>query len=620
MAKLSYPNMSVRDNKPQVIKYFFYTFFILCALYIKIEIIPHDGSELPLLAFLAKFRESFYDPNGIELILGGAIFSLFYFIDKIEQSSVRNNWPLVILSGFFAIIFVYCRSIEDLGSGRFIYDNNYQLFLAALCICGYWQLFFLGLRWAGFFLASCEVENTPATDYKRLWLFGFIIILLCWLPWIFASYPATFCPDSRYQMNQFFGISPWTSHHPPLSTVIMGLWVSLGATIKSRTFGVFLYIIFQTLAGAAVFSFLLISLRKMCCSNKVYFAGLAFYALSPLMPTYAQWFEKDFLYVIFYSLTLTLLLMVFYTRHCSTAMAVCITVVLTISCLLRNNGKFELFPLLIIFCFMCKKNIKKKIIVSCASSLLLFFLINNMLYPALGIAKGSVAEMLSVPFQQTARYVQQVSEDITDEERLIIDAVLDYDSLAEDYIPTLSDPVKAKYHGDFDSLKEYFKVWLRMGLRHPTVYLDAFVHQSYGYLAPVNTQAEPPIPYRGDFSEMEHLGISRTSKLIPTVLLDTYWAIIQRVPGVKLLATSGFYFWLVFACAAFLIRKHHYAALLPLLPAIINFFICLASPMHTSIRYALQVAATIPLLLWWTAFNLSCSTVTQCVTNKEGGQ
>ena len=67
---------------------------------------------------------------------------------------------------------------------------------------------------------------------------------------------------------------------------------------------------------------------------------------------------------------------------------------------------------------------------------------NSILLPVWGITPGSKGEMLSIPFQQTARYVKEYPEDIMEQERLAIDNLLQYDKLAEAYNPSLSDPVK----------------------------------------------------------------------------------------------------------------------------------------------------------------------------------
>ena len=144
------------------------TFLILCALLCKIQVIPHDGTEVPFLATLVKFRESFMEPYGLELVLGGGIFALFYFLDLLEsQTERKRHWQLIVLSGLFAFIYVYCRSIAALGDGSFLYANGYQLFLSALCIVGYWLLFNLALRWA-FYLCPGRMWSLRKSSTTKL--------------------------------------------------------------------------------------------------------------------------------------------------------------------------------------------------------------------------------------------------------------------------------------------------------------------------------------------------------------------------------------------------------------------------------------------------------------------
>ena len=81
---------------------------------------------------------------------------------------------------------------------------------------------------------------------------------------------------------------------------------------------------------------------------------------------------------------------------------------------------------------------------------------------------------------------------MTGYEREVIGSVLDYDTLAESYSYACSDPVKNGYHGDSEALKKYFPVWFCMGLRHPTIYIDALVGISCGYIAPLENGFTEP--------------------------------------------------------------------------------------------------------------------------------
>ena len=105
---------------------------------------------------------------------------------------------------------------------------------------------------------------------------------------------------------------------------------------------------------------------------------------------------------------------------------------------------------------------------------------NGLLLPALGVIPGETREMLSVPFQQTARFVSEYGGEVTEEERAIIDRMLDYDSLQRIYTPELSDPIKNTYHRDATAqdVAQYLKVWAKLAARHPTCCLSATIIQN----------------------------------------------------------------------------------------------------------------------------------------------
>lgn len=110
--------------------------------------------------------------------------------------------------------------------------------------------------------------------------------------------------------------------------------------------------------------------------------------------------------------------------------------------LLRNNAVYELLPFMILLTFCIPRGVRKRMACAVCAAMLVYGAAVHGLYPALGFKKGSEREMLSIPFQQTARYVAYVGDDVTEYEREVIGSVLDYDTLAESYSYACSDPVK----------------------------------------------------------------------------------------------------------------------------------------------------------------------------------
>lgn len=576
---------------------------IVTAIFTKFEIAPDDGSSYAILVFLAKIRESFANADIVSVI----IFGLFYYLHRETAARrIKNDWRIVVLSGIFSVVYVAARSARDLGGIMFINQNMYQYFISGICILGYWFMFELMLRWLVRVFETAETENCSSKAELKLWLTYFAVIFVCWLPWLFSSYPATFCPDSKRQLLQGLGYENFSLNHPLFSTLIMTLCVNIGEALKSRTFGCFIYVAMQTVLGAGIFAYTLVVLRRMGINKKARVAAILFYAVNPVWGVYCQWFEKDLLYVEFYVLTMVLMTEILFTGICSAKKVGIVVCTSVITFLLRNNGFFEIIPFFVIVLIACKsKEIKKRMICITGAAVMIYGVVAWGIYPALNFEKVPDSEMMSIPFQQTARYVLHAGDDVTEYEREVISSVLAYDDFEDDYIYNLSDPVKGKYHGDSESLKQYLRVWLKMGVKHPTIYLDALLDMSYGYLAPVDVFPEPSIDCKATgVTETGIPGITRKTAEIPTALADVFWSAINRVPVLKMFASSGMYSWMLFICAIILlINKKRFEVVL-LMPGMVNFLLCIGSAMSSSIRYCLATIALAPVILWWTAIHV----------------
>ena len=221
---------------------------------------------------------------------------------------------------------------------------------------------------------------------------------------------------------------------------------------------------------------------------------------------------------------------------------------------------------------------------------------NSVVLPYLEIPKGSVAEALSIPFQQTARYVREYPEDVTEDEAEIIEAVLDYENLAELYDPIISDPVKATYHGEAEDLIRYLKVWFMQLLRHPDVYFEATLNNIYGYY---DTDAQLFIFY-DDTRSIDQLVFDEPAALQRSkVWLRDFVRLFESMPGFMLIGNAGVHCWIVVFLLFWTVGRKQWRTLFLLMPSVIGVLVCLASPtyMVNGIRYALPVIYANPFLL-----------------------
>ena len=545
--------------------------------------------------FLAMLSDSCY-LTGITDVL--ALASVFLAIRFVSIKGIRRDGWTMALAAAFGVLYVFALKLS--GSDKsfdFFFAGSFQVLVSLLCMFGYFLLFYLLLQMAFYLMVLPEAQREGRPWRYSTWL-GFLLILICWLPWTIVNYPGSFAPDAELQLAQYLGGAAWSTHHPPLSSAIMGLCLSLGMLIRDANLGCYLYILLQTVLGALVFSFTLKKLNDMGAEKGFCVAGLLFFALVPMWGCYAQWFEKDLLYAEIAAFCTVCIAQTVYRRRLDRRSAATLAVAALAAALLRNNGIYEFAPALVLLVLCLKKADRRRMLAVLCAVLFLFEGVTRGLYPALGIERGSIREMLSIPFQQTALYVNYFGDEVTPEERAVIDSVLTYDEL-DKYDPVLSDPVKSGYRGDDSKLPEYFGTWFRMFLKHPAVYVEAFLLISYGFFAPVDQSFDAHF-YTENSTALSKIGVHHIFDGGPTQPFERIRELSMNAPLSYMLLMPGLYTWILLACFVLLLRSRKLSALIPIVPGLINFLVCLASPRSTSMRYALPMLAVTPFIIGWT--------------------
>lgn len=542
---------------------------------------------------VSRFSNSFTSDGFADLLLFGA---LFWLVRRAVQRERRVEPRTLALAVFLAALSLIGMCCRDMGKLAFLFANTYQRCLSLLCLAGRAILFYLLLRLAE--EAMDRPFSAPSRRLRRPVLTGALVIFLCWLPWLLCNYPASFSPDSTGQLAQWTGLAPWSAHHPPLSSLIMGLFYSLGRALGSANFGCFLYVLFQSVCGALIFSYCLGLLWRDGLPFRLWLLLLLSFAASPFWACFAQWFEKDLLYAECFTLTVSLALPVLRDRRCSAGAALRLGGAALLAVLLRKTGVYELCPALLLMALVLRGRDRRNLLLAACAVVLLALGTSRLVYPALGIEAGSVREALNIPFQQTARYVRTYPDEVTEEERRAIDAVLDYGKLDE-YNPIISDPVKNTYKEDPAALGPYFGAWLRMLFKHPLCYFEAGFMASYGYYTTEYVALDAYFLSRYD-QTLTGMGLYRVFGDFPTRLFDSLRQCFITFPVTQLLCTAGLYTWVLLFCLLRLTRRGRRAEKLLLLPSLMNVLVCIASPLSGSTRYALPMIAATPLILGWT--------------------
>lgn len=459
---------------------------------------------------------------------------------------------------------------------------------------------------------------------------SFVVFLAAWSPWLIAFFPGSVFYDMCVQLEQYLGNLPYKLH-PYFSTLVMGKLFEFGKAIKNANFGIFLYILLQTLVCAFACSKVINVLKKMQCSRKMIIAAILFYAFWPMFGASVQLGEKDiicdglFLLFTVWYINTVIDLRIHYDGN-KTFLSKCIYLSsISILCALFRNECLATctFCIGIIAILSYKYRSYKNFavcILSCICMLSVYFVFDNSVVAKLDKAEQpggwGTEEVLSIPIQQVGRTVKFRSGSISEIDKMLLDEsfACGADRVADNYNPFLSDPLKRQYTGS----KSFWKVWLSLLQKEPLVYAESIISSSFGYYslipktfttldsAPTNNL--PGLKYeffinRDPDKEFNAVQISHIPEFEGMRdLLLSYADCIERIPVLRIAYKLGFYTWLVVLMIVYVCHKKEYYAMWGYIPALISIAVCIASPVNEYLRYYLKVVFMVPLLLGWTIF------------------
>ncbi|WP_346695125.1 DUF6020 family protein [Thermophilibacter mediterraneus] len=534
-----------------------------------------------------------------------------------RRLEVRPDGWSVGLGALLSSFQVLGRAYRDHGTFRAIYATPADLALNLVLLAVGAVALALLVRLAFWLMdrpaARLRADGGKAPEPARFLPTPAVMALLvvAWLPYLVTFLPGSFTFDGTNQMDVLYGFLPMTNHHPYLMTLLMGSVFDLGRRLGSDNLGIFLWVALQTLVQAAALSLSVRSMRRMGAPRAALVAATAFFALTPAWGAYAQAFLKDTLFASLLCLYVTLLAESW--ERCrregevSPGQAAGLLALGVALCVTRHNGAFVVALCLpVVVVAMRGRRSRALVAGAAAGALAVYLAVSSALLPALGVAPAGRQESLGALFQMTARYLREAPEDVEPWERDAISAVLDYDAIAESYNGSKSDPVKVTYHGTDEDLGAYLRAWASMGLRHPGVYLDAFLNGLYGYLhvdtsCPHDTwdyrfYTYGPLPGVPDDFEVAYV-MPEGARAVVISACNAF----QGIPVLGWLGHCGVYTWALLLACVHTLRSGRARQLVVVAPSLVMLAICFVSPVNGYLRYMLPIMAEVPLTLWFSA-------------------
>lgn len=598
--------------------------------------------------FMAVFRISISGKNDMRLFyqLTAVGITLMFLIIFSYRFSIRE----IVSSAVVSILFGFCMWFGTMFSNKeswnYFLRNGYVKILDVWYILAYALLVFGALLIIGKIAtaygnkekqrakAKTKVEAKSVRSTKKVFFVCAVVLLICWLPYYIVFWPGFQHTDLPTQMLQYFhvptrfqgheitdGVSIlYSNDHPYFQTKLVGLCIEFGFKIHNINVGYSIYTLGQMIAFIVAFSCIIATLYRFKVNHTLLKISLVLYAIIPVFPLYSLLIGGDSFFSVFFLFYMLGILWIFGTKGAvlkNNKFMIAMILEIFLMAASKNQGVY-VAAAMFLFCIIYFSKYRVRIAVCMVIPIILFqFGYCGAFFKVAKIAGVGKQEALSVCFQQTARYVKYHGDEVTKPEKEAIDKVLKYKVIGEQYDPNLSDPVKKTFKTESTSedLKNYFKIWLSMGLKHPGEYVQSFIANTYQYyyLEFRNKRGlylKPEImdfyigkrPWVQESEQIQKL-IRKLQVHIPDSLkpvrekgvlaIDT----VRRFPVVSWFINPGVVTWMMLIGFFVLWTRKRYTSILEFVPVFLIFGVCLLSPKNGNLRYLYPACCMVPALL-----------------------
>ena len=435
--------------------------------------------------------------NIIAFLFFGLCYSFFVHVKKearlLNRETIKNHKLIaIILSVLFTMFY-----LSDTRKALVADLNNrlFQLVIVLSVAVGLFLLFYYGICYLMIKLHFFIIPDSQDKERLiiKLPMIGFIVCVLCRIPWLLYSYPGIMTPDSINQFEQVIGMEPFSNHHPWLHTMTIALFYNLGSVFTDTRNNAFVFFtIFQICFMAFAVAYFIWVMSKYTKNLYLLVGLIAIYALLPYHNVMAICIWKD---VMFAGTLLIFCTSLFYLLKENINKENIFSMILYfvsgfLMCLYRSNGWYAFivtFPFLLIA-------FRKKWKLMLPLHLVLLAIVLVVKGPVMNhyeVIQPDFVESVSIPLQQIGRVVATEQKLTSDQEELL-GKIMKLEHVPELYTEYISDNMKELVRANNSEYLEehkleYLKLWIELGLEYPDIYLDAYIAQTRGYYSPSAT-------------------------------------------------------------------------------------------------------------------------------------
>ncbi len=442
-------------------------------------------------------------------------------------------------------------------------------------------------------------------------------LFLCWLPVFLAVYPGFFAYDAAAELDEVVTGS-YVTRHPLLHVLLLGKTVAKFQELTgSYNTGIVVYVTAQMIILALLFGWVLGKLKKFGSGTVLGIISFLFFGFFPVIPMYVLCTSKDTPYTAGMLVVLVLL-----TDLCrekrefwkKRGKVFGLGAALFVMAVFRSNGVGVFLLMIPVLLWLAGKGFRRRMAALAAVVLAAYFGLQAGLDAALHPENTDAMEGFTVPIQQLTRAWNYNPEVFTEQDRTELFEIFSEEAM-EMYNPKLSDLVKSRFSTKTFSEDpgKYAALWMRIGMRAPATYLNAWLMTSYGFWYP-NTVIDV---YNGNLNYTESSYFSCETEAPGE--RHSYFPWLERqyekiswekeiheTPVISWLFSPGALCWVWMLGGLFLIAVDKRKEAAALLPVYFNFLTVLIGPTYL-VRYVLIFWFGLPVLLsslsavWYTS-------------------
>lgn len=399
------------------------------------------------------------------------------------------------------------------------------------------------------------------------------IILICWLPIYATCYPGLGIYDGPCQLMEM------TTHHPVLHTLYIWACRDIASVLDLSSWLV-PYAFIQMIILAASYAYLINCMRRWNWSLIYVCISLVWICLFPMNALMSLASTKDTLFTAFFILILCEVGKSQHKKEYWMSANCCVRFALLsfLVCAFRNNGVFAFIGIIVLL-IIVRRTAWRRILLIGVGVTILFTLYSGPLMRALDIPQGNKREAMSVLIQPLARVYHERKYQLSETEKTQIETLFGGEPW---YVSHISDAPKSQFQTDefLNQIQVYTKLFVKLGVCYPDVYLDAWLATTYGNWYPHEILPDQTA-YRFYF-EFPEISAEEYGTLYPR--LYNFLQTISRgssylkIPFMYVIFCTGSVLWLELFLLACVIIHREYYKIAYFIPTIVLFATIMLGP------------------------------------------